>query len=111
MVSGPYTSGASSPDGRAANLRTINQVAAEILALGLVPVIGVNMALPLIEAMGPETFDTVMMPLSLALAERCDACLRIGGPSRGADDEAEVFRRQGKPVFSSIAEVRDWCAR
>jgi len=111
MVSGPYTSGASSPDGRAANLRAMNRAAAEVWALGLVPVIGVNMALPLIEATGPETYGSVMMPLSLALAERCDACLRIGGRSQGADDEAEVFRRQGKPVFSSISELRDWCVR
>jgi hypothetical protein len=32
-----------------------------------------------------------MLPLSLALAERCDACLRIGGPSAGADAEVATF--------------------
>jgi hypothetical protein len=45
------------------------------------------------------------MPLSLALADRCDACLRIGGPSVGADAEAERMRSAGKPVFHSLAEL------
>jgi hypothetical protein len=27
------------------------------------------------------------LPLSLALAERCDAILPVGGPSSGADEE------------------------
>jgi hypothetical protein len=45
------------------------------------------------------------MPLSLALAERCDAVLRIGGPSAGADAEAARFAAAGKPVFRDVAEV------
>ena len=53
----------------------------------------------------PDAFDEVMMPLSLALAERCDAVLRIGGPSAGADAEAARFAAAGKPVFRDAAEV------
>ena len=45
------------------------------------------------------------MPLSLALAERCDAVLRIGGPSAGADAELARFRDAGKPVFRSVEDV------
>ena len=45
------------------------------------------------------------MPVSLALTERCDACLRIGGPSKGADEEADRFLAAGRPVFSSLAEL------
>ena len=37
----------------------------------------------------------IMMPLSLALAERCDAFLRIGGPSVGADQEMARFHAAG----------------
>ncbi|WP_376097928.1 hypothetical protein ACE7GA_07650 [Roseomonas sp. CCTCC AB2023176] len=103
MVSGPYTAGGAGTAERAANLRAMNEAALALHRMGHVPVIGVNMALPVIEAGGG--FDEVMMPLSLALAERYDACLRIGGASRGGDEEAERFRAAGKPVFRVIEEV------
>lgn len=106
MVAGPYTAGARSPEERAANLQRMNRAAVEVFRLGHVPVIGVNMALPMIEAAGEGSFDNIMMPLSLALTERCDTCLRIGGPSEGADQEAERFRAAGKPVFYSVEELR-----
>jgi hypothetical protein len=73
---------------------------------GHVPVSGVNMALPMIEAAGGAAADRdIMMPLSLALAERCDACLRLGGPSQGADDEMERFAANGRPVYRSLGEI------
>lgn len=106
MVAGPYTAGARSVVERAANLRALNRAAVEVFGLGHVPVIGVNMALPIIAAAGEESFDRIMMPLSLALTARCDACLRIGGPSSGADQEVERFRAAGKPVFYSVEELR-----
>jgi hypothetical protein len=105
MVSGPYRSGAANGASRAANLRAMNEVALALFRRGHVPVIGVNLALPLIEAAGDDAYDEIMMPLSLAAAERCDACLRIGGPSTGADGEAARFRARGKPVYFDIAEV------
>jgi hypothetical protein len=46
-----------------------------------------------------------MMPLSLRLVERCDACLRVGGPSQGADEEAARFRASGRPVYAALEEV------
>ena len=103
MISGPYRSGAPTEADRAANLRAMNEAALALFRLGHVPVIGVNMALPVIEAGGD--YDEVMMPLSLALAGRCDACLRIGGRSEGADDEAERFRARGLPVFGRLEDV------
>lgn len=106
MVAGPYTAGARSPEERAENLRMLNRAAVEIFRMGHVPVIGVNMALPMIEVAGESSFEDIMMPVSLALTERCDACLRIGGPSKGADDEVERFRAAGNPVFYSMDELR-----
>ena len=106
MVAGPYTSGARSEEQKAENLRVLNRAAVEIFRMGHVPVIGVNMALPMIEAAGEAAFGEIMIPVSLALTERCDACLRIGGPSKGADDEAERFRAAGKPVFYSFEEQK-----
>lgn len=103
MVAGPYSSGGADAARRAANHRALNAAALALLRRGHVPVIGVNMALPVIEAGGG--FEEVMMPLSLALAERCDACLRIGGASAGADAEVARFRARGLPVWFDLAEV------
>ena len=105
MVAGPYTSGTSDPAVRAANLRAMNREAHEVWKRGLVPVIGVNMALPVIEAAGPAEFDAIMMPLSRALAERCDAVLRIGGPSKGADEEVELIRSRGGQIFARVEDI------
>ena len=105
MVSGPYRSGAATAEARACNLAEMNRAALALFRAGHVPVIGVNLALPLIEAAGEAAFDEIMMPLSLGLVERCDACLRVGGPSRGADEEAARFRALGRPVYAAIEEV------
>lgn len=105
MIAGPYTSGANDAAGRAANLRALNEVALAVFRRGHVPVVGVNLALPLVEVAGADVFDEIMMPLSLAAAERCDAVLRVDGASTGADREVEVFVRAGKPVYRSIDEL------
>jgi hypothetical protein len=107
MVAGPYSSGTNDPARRAENLRKLNEAALAIHRAGHVPVLGVNMALPLIEAAGgtAAAFAELMMPVSLALAERCDACLRIGGASFGADQEVRRFEAMARPVYRSIAEL------
>lgn len=105
MVAGPYTSGGADAPLRAERLASMNRAALALFRLGHVPVIGVNMALPVIAAAEGDAFDEVMMPLSLALAERCDAVLRIGGPSDGADAEADRFNAAGKPVFRAIEDI------
>lgn len=102
MVCGPYTAGGADAAQRARNLAALYEAALALLRAGHVPVIGVNMALPIIAVAGEAAFDEVMMPLSLALAERCDACVGIGGPSAGADAEIERFRRCGKPGFDNV---------
>lgn len=109
MVAGPYTEGGRADAARrAANLRALNDAALALLRMGHVPVVGVNMALPVVEAAGGDAaaaFGEVVMPLSLALAARCDGCLRVGGPSRGADEEAATFRADGRPVWRDLSEV------
>ena len=105
MVAGPYRAGTGDEAGRAANLRVLNDAALALWQRGHVPVIGVNMALPMIEAAGPEIYEALMAPISLALAERCDAVLRLGGPSSGADREVELIRSRGGRVFAALDEV------
>lgn len=107
MVAGPYRAGGAAPAARDTNLRMLNEAAVMLFRAGHIPVIGVNMALPMIDAAGANdvSYTEIMMPVSLALAERCDACLRIGGVSKGADDEVRRFEAAGKPVFRSLHNV------
>lgn len=105
MIAGPYRHGTRTEEERAANLRAMNEAAVEVFRRGHTPVIGVNMALPMIEAAGEEAYDEIMMPLSLSLAERCDAVLRIGEASAGADAEVQRFLDAGKAVFGSLGEI------
>jgi hypothetical protein len=104
MVAGPYS--APTPEGRAANLRRMNEAAAALARRGHVPVIGVNAALPVLDAAGLPYTDPLMMTISLALAAHCDACLHIAR-SPGADREAGVIKGMGKPVYERIEDVPD----
>lgn len=107
MIAGPYSSGGADARERAVNLKVLNQAALEVFRRGHIPVVGVNMALPLIEAAGGGAgpFSEIMMPLSLALSDRCDAILRVGGLSLGADQEVERIRARGGMVFMSVADI------
>lgn len=107
MIAGPYGTGAKTQADREANLLALNRAAYEVFRKGHVPIIGVNLALPVIQAAGPQMYEAIMMPLSLALADRCDAVLRIGGSSRGADDEVDRVRARGGRVYLSLEEIPD----
>lgn len=102
MIAGPY----SAPDeaGRAANLLRMNDAAVEIARLGHTPIIGVNAALPVLDAAGLPYSHPWMMEISLALAARCDGCLQIAN-SPGADREAEAILKRGRPVWRRVADV------
>lgn len=104
MVAGPYS--APTPEGRAENLRRMNEAAAVLARRGHVPVIGVNAALPVLDAAGLPYTDPLMMTISLTLASHCDACLHIAR-SPGADREANVIRGMGKPVYERLEDVPD----
>ena len=52
MVGGPYGTGAKSAAERAANLARMNQAALAVWRKGHAPIIGVNLALPIIAAAG-----------------------------------------------------------
>jgi hypothetical protein len=107
-VCGPYATGGADKDQRAANLRILNEAAFEVFRRGHIPLIGANMTVPIIEAAGlDDASHDIRLPFSLALLERCDACLRIGGESRGSDIEVEAFEASGRPVFSSLSDIPD----
>jgi hypothetical protein len=101
-VCGPYAS-SEGDAGRARNLQALNEAALAILAYGHVPLIGINMALPMTALAGldAEARD-IRRPLSLALMVRCDVCLRLGGPSAGADSEVNWFLERHLPVYETL---------
>ena len=105
MIAGPYTSGSTDKEKWKQNHIELNKVAYEVHLKGHIPVIGVNVALPIIETVGFDKFDELMMPISLAMAERCDAVLRVGGKSTGADQEVDIFRKKGLPIYYNLDEV------
>ena len=71
MIAGPYKAGAATPAAQAANLKTLNEAAVALHRAGHVPIIGVNMALPMIDAAGGTSaaYDKLMAPVSLALVD------------------------------------------
>lgn len=105
MIAGPYRSGSNDPEVWRENLKFLNEVAFQVHQKGHIPVIGVNCALPIIEKAGEEYYEQIMMPVSLAMAEKCDAVCRVGGPSAGADQEVEYFAAKGLPIYTSIEEI------
>ena len=57
------------------------------------------------KCIGDAAFDEIFHPVSRRLVAKCDACLRIGGPSAGANEMVALAREHSKLVFMSLAEV------
>jgi hypothetical protein len=111
LVAGPYRSGTDGdPDRIAANVDAMTRVALQLYRRGHLPVLGEWFALPLIEEAERDggvgdPFDAMFHPVAERVLARCDGCLRIGGPSGGADRMVEVARRLGKNVYASIEDI------
>ena len=111
LVAGPYRSGTNDdPELIAANVRAMTDMALRLFRAGHLPVLGEWFALPLIEhagsqGIGDAIFDEIFHPISRRLVFKCDACLRIGGPSKGADEMVALARSFQKQVFFRYEEV------
>ena len=111
LVAGPYRSGTGDdPEKLATNVRVMNAAALEVFRAGHLPITGEALALPLIELAGSErvgdaVFDEIFHPIARRLLARCDAVLRVGGASAGADEMVAIAREQGKPVFAGLAAL------
>jgi hypothetical protein len=111
LVAGPYRSGThDDPSLIRANVEAMTDMALKVFRLGHLPVLGEWFALPLIEhagsrQIGDDIFNEIFHPISRELVVRCDACLRIGGPSKGADEMVSLTRSRGKRVFLHLDEL------
>ena len=111
LVAGPYRSGTDDEPTRiAANMRTMHEAALQLWQRGHIPIVGEDITLPLVvlagsQRLGDAPFNAIMHPLSRLLMARCDAVLRVGGPSAGADEMVAIAEAQGHRIFHSLAEV------
>ena len=111
LVAGPYRSGtADEPAKLAANVAAMESFAIPLFRAGHVPVVGEWVALPLAALagsvrIGDAAFEEVFHPIAERLLERCDAVLRVGGPSVGADRMVAAARARGLAVYHSLQEV------
>jgi hypothetical protein len=110
LVAGPYRSGTGGdPALIQANVDAMTRTALEVYRRSHLPVMGEWFPLPLIEAAeadGEADADgRLFHPIAEQVLARCDACLRIGGPSEGADRMVRVARELGKLVFTSVEEL------
>lgn len=101
-VAGPYS--AETEEQRQANLDKMNTIAAQLLEMGHTPLIGVNAALPVVNAAKVADRRESIMQISMAVMEPCEALL-VTGISRGVEQERELFIKKGLPVYYNVAEV------
>jgi hypothetical protein len=110
LVAGPYRSGTNGDQALIeANVEAMTGVSLELYQRGHLPVMGEWFALPLIaraEAEGATgAGDEIFHPIAERVLARCDACLRIGGPSEGAERMVRRARELGKTVYSNVADI------
>jgi hypothetical protein len=110
-VAGPYRSGTGDdPALIAENARAMNRAALRIFRAGHIPMLGEWLALPLIETagsqhIGDEIFAEIFHPVAGDMIARCDATLRIGGASQGADNMIKLAESLGQSIFYKIEDI------
>ena len=111
LVAGPYRSGTNDdPEKMAANVHLMESYALPIFRLGHTPMLGEWLALPLVRLagstrIGDEAFNEIFHPIAVRLLEKCEAVLRVGGPSAGADEMVRVGRALGLKIYTTPSEI------
>ncbi len=111
LIAGPYRSGTNDdPEKIAANVHFMESFALPIFRKGHIPVLGEWFALPLIalagsKETGDEPFNEIFHPIAVRLLDKCDAVLRVGGASSGADQMVSVAKAKGAKIFHSLDEI------
>ena len=111
LVAGPYRSGTGDDSEKMAqNVRRMEAYALPLFRAGHIPIVGEWLALPLValagsQRVGDAAFDEIFHPIAERLLARCDAVLRVGGPSQGADLMVTVARERKLGVFHALREV------
>ena len=111
LIAGPYRSGTNDdPALIRRNVEEMESYALPIFRAGHIPILGEWLALPLVELagstkIGDDAFSEIFHPIAVRLLEKCDAVLRVGGPSAGADEMLRVGRSLGLKIYANLAEI------
>ena len=111
LVAGPYRSGTNDdPALIRKNVQEMESYALPIFRAGHIPILGEWLALPLValagsRQIGDEAFSEIFHPIAVRLLENCDAVLRVGGPSAGADEMVRVGRNLGLNIYTTPGEI------
>jgi hypothetical protein len=111
LIAGPYRSGTNDDPGLIKkNVEEMESYALPIFRAGHIPILGEWLALPLVSLagstkIGDEFFTKTFHPIAVRLLEKCDAVLRVGGPSAGADEMVRVGHSLGLKIYASLAEI------
>jgi len=114
LIAGPYRSGTNdNPVLMKRNVQVMESYALPIFRAGHIPLLGEWLALPLLELagsrqVGDEAFNQIFHPIAIRLLEKCDAVLRVGGPSAGADEMVRVGRSLGLHIYNAVAEIPEF---
>jgi hypothetical protein len=57
------------------------------------------------EIIGDAVFQEIFHPSSIRLIKHCDAILRVGGSSMGADEMVRIGAEQGKKIYYGLGEI------
>lgn len=111
LIAGPYRTGTGDdPAKLSANVDAMERYALPLFRAGHIPIVGEWLALPLValagsKKIGDAPFTEVFHPIAERLVTRCDAILRIGGASQGADLMVQQARALGRTVYHRLSEV------
>jgi hypothetical protein len=111
LIAGPYRSGTNDdPEKIEANVHVMESFAVPIFKKGHVPMLGEWLALPLLrlagsKQIGDEIFNEIFHPIAEMLLDKCDAVLRVGGPSQGADLMVDVGKNKGLKIYYELDEI------
>ena len=92
------------------NVKSMESFALPIFRAGHMPVLGEWLALPFVHLagsrrIGDDVFNEIFHPIAIRLLDKCDAVLRVGGPSAGADEMVRIARERGLDVYSALEGI------
>ena len=111
LIAGPYRSGTNDdPDLIRQNALEMQSYALPLFRAGHIPVLGEWLALPLVHLagsrrIGDEAFNEIFHPIAERLLSKCDAVLRVGGASTGADEMVRIAQERGLKIYTKLDEI------
>jgi hypothetical protein len=111
LIAGPYRSFTDDdPVLIQKNVAEMESYALSIFRAGHIPILGEWLALPLVnlagsKKIGDQAFNEIFHPIATRLLDKCDAVLRVGGPSSGADEMVRIGREAGLKIYTNPAEI------